>query len=91
MKFEVVTTLPFDISSCFEPNEDTLDPDGNVLGKNYFLNLSALPKGLSEYLSKEDIIYTIKIHNELKKFFEFVDNNRMNLFEMAGYTGELEL
>lgn len=90
-KIEVITTLPFHISSCFEWDEDTLDPDGNVLGRNYFLNLSALPKELSEYLSKEDIAYTIKIHSELKKFFEFVENNRFNLFEMAGYSGELEL
>ncbi|MDV8336780.1 hypothetical protein L2974_11280 [Streptococcus pneumoniae] len=32
----------------------------------------------------------IKTLQEVKKFFEFVNENRENLFEMAGFKGALE-
>ena len=41
-------------------------------------------------MSVNDVSSTIKNYRELKTLWKFVENNKKNLFEMAGYEGEVE-
>ena len=43
-----------------------------------------------EVVSLTRVKSNIKTLQEVKKFFEFVNENRENLFEMAGFKGALE-
>ena len=41
-------------------------------------------------MSESDVSSTISNYRELKTFWKFVENNKKNLFEMAGYEGGVE-
>lgn len=90
-KIEIFTFLPFNIRVSFEETVvDTLDEDGEMFGKKYQLNIFAKPKYMDECMSESDVSSTISNYRELKTFWKFVENNKKNLFEMAGYEGEVE-
>lgn len=90
-KIEIFTLLPFNIQVSFEDTLiDTLDEDGKVFGKRYQLNIFAKPKYMDGYTSESDVSFTISNYRELKTFWKFVKNNKNNLFDMAGYEGEVE-
>ena len=90
-KIEIFTFLPFNIRVNFEETVvDTLDEDGKVFGKRYQLNIFAKPKNMDECTSESDVSFTISNYRELKTFWKFVENNKNNLFDMAGYEGEVE-
>lgn len=90
-KIEIFTCLPFNIQVGFEETVvDTLDGDGKVFGKRYQLNIFAKPKHMDECTSESDVSFTISNYRELKTFWKFVKNNKNNLFDMAGYEGEVE-
>lgn len=87
----IFTFLPFDIQVYFaETTDDTLDEDGEMFGKKYQLSIFAKPKCVDECMSVNDVSSTIKNYRELKTLWEFVEKNKKNLFEMAGYEGEVE-
>ena len=50
----------------------------------------AKPKYMDECTSESDVSFTISNYRELKTFWKFVENNKNNLFDMAGYEGEVE-
>ena len=88
---EIFTYLPFDIQVFFEEMVvDTLDEDGKVFGKKYQLNIFAKPKYIDECTLERDVSSAISNYRELKTFWKFVENNKKNLFDMAGYEGEVE-
>ena len=88
---EIFTLLPFNIQVSFEDMTiNTLDKDGKVFGKKYQLNIFAKPKNIDECLFESDVSYAISNYRELKTFWKFVENNKKNLFDMAGYEGEVE-
>ena len=90
-KIEIFTFLPFNIRVNFEETVvDTLDEDGKVFGKRYQLNIFAKPKYMDECKSESDVSFAIGHYRELKTFWKFVKNNKNNLFDMAGYEGEVE-
>ena len=90
-KIEIFTCLPFNIQVGFEETVvDTLDGDGKVFGKRYQLNIFTKPKYMDECTSESDVSFTISNYRELKTFWKFVKNNKNNLFDMAGYEGEVE-
>ena len=90
-KIEIFTRLPFNIQVRFEETVvDTLDEDGKVFGKRYQLNIFAKPKYMDECMSESDVSFTSSNYRELKTFWKFVENNKNNLFDMAGYEGEVE-
>lgn len=90
-KIEIFTFLPFNIQVNFEETiVDTLDEDGKVFGKRYQLNIFAKPKYMDECTSIDNVSCTISNYRELKAFWKFVKNNKRNLFDMAGYEGEVE-
>lgn len=88
---EIFTFLPFDIQVFFEETVvDTLDEDGKVFGKKYQLNIFAKPKYIDECTLESEVSYAISNYRELKTFWKFVESNKKNLFDMAGYEGEVE-
>lgn len=88
---EIFTFLPFNIQVFFEETVvDTLDEDGEVFGKKYQLNIFAKPKYIDECTLESDVSSAISNYRELKTFWKFVENNKKNLFDMAGYEGEVE-
>ena len=88
---EIFTYLPFNIQVYFEEMDvDTLDEDGKVFGKKYQLNIFAKPKYIDECTLESDVSYAIGNYRELKTFWKFVKSNKKNLFDMAGYEGEVE-
>ncbi|MEZ7758078.1 hypothetical protein O3796_03925 [Granulicatella adiacens] len=90
-KIEIFTFLPFNIRVIFEETVvDTLDEDGKVFGKRYQLNIFTKPKYMDECTSESDVSFAISNYRELKTFWKFVENNKKNLFDMAGYEGEVE-
>lgn len=90
-KIEIFTFLPFNIQVSFEETVvDTLDEDGKIFGKRYQLNIFAKPKYMDEFTSENDVSFAISYYRELKTFWKFVKNNKNNLFDMAGYEGEVE-
>ena len=90
-KIEVFTFLPFNIQVYFEETINaTLDEDGEMFGKKYQLNIFSKPKHLDECMSESDVSFTLSNYKELKTFWKFVENNKNNLFDMAGYEGEVE-
>lgn len=90
-KIEIFTRIPFNIQVSFEETiVDTLDEDGELFGKRYQLNIFAKPKYMDECMSIDDVSYSISNYRELKAFWKFVENNKNNLFDMAGYEGEVE-
>ena len=90
-KIEIFTFLPFNIQVSFEETVvDTLDEDGKIFGERYQLNIFAKPKYMDEFTSENDVSFAISYYRELKTFWKFVKNNKNNLFDMAGYEGEVE-
>lgn len=88
---EIFTYLPFNIHVYFEDMDvGTLDEDGEVFGKKYKLNIFAKSKYIDECTLESDVSYAISNYRELKTFWKFVENNKKNLFDMAGYEGEVE-
>lgn len=91
-KVDVVTTLNFDMSINFD-NKDaapTLDDNGDLFEPVYKCKIKAIPKSDVFYTSLKRLKDNIKDLQEIKKFFEFVRENKENLFEMAGFKGALE-
>ena len=91
-KIEVVTTLNYDMSISFD-NKDaapTLDENGDLFEPVYKCKIKAIPKSDVFYTSLTWLKDNIKDLQEIKKFFEFVRENKENLFEMAGFKGALE-
>lgn len=91
-KIEVVTTLNYDMSISFD-NKDaapTLDENGDLFEPVYKCKIKAIPKSDVFFTSLTRVKSNIKTLQEVKKFFEFVNENRENLFEMAGFKGALE-
>lgn len=89
---DVVTTLNFDMSISFD-NKDaapTLDENGDLFEPVYKHKIKAIPKSDVFYTSLTRLKDNIKDLQEIKKFFEFVRENKENLFEMAGFKGALE-
>lgn len=88
---EIFTYLPFNILVYFKESVvDTLDEDGKVFGKKYQLNIFATPKYIEECMLESDVSSAIGNYRELKTFWKFVESNKKNLFDMAGYEGEVE-
>lgn len=86
-KIEVVTTLNYDMSISFD-NKDaapTLDENGDLFEPVYKCKVQAIPKNDVFFTSLTRVKSNIKTLQEVKKFFEFVNENRENLFDsMSG-------
>lgn len=91
-KIDVATTINFDMSINFDnrEKEPTLDENGELFEPVYRCKIKVIPKSDVFYTSLARLKDNIKDLQEIKKFFEFVNENKENLFEMAGFRGNLE-
>lgn len=89
-KVDVVTTLNFDMSINFDNKDAALDDNGDLFEPVYKCKIKVIPKSDVFYTSLTRLKDNIKDLQEIKKFFEFVRENKENLFEMAGFKGALE-
>ena len=64
--------------------------DGDVFEPLYWLDIKATPKVPTEYHTSLGIKREKRHLAELQKFFEFVEDNKRNLFDICGIKGELQ-
>ncbi|MGT2829015.1 hypothetical protein AB6M97_10380 [Streptococcus hillyeri] len=91
-KVSVNTTLDYDMSITFD-NKDrqpTLDENGDLFEPVFKCRVQVQPKREVFFGSLSKVKDNIKDLQEIKRFFEFVKENKENIFEMAGIRGALE-
>lgn len=88
----VENELEFDMFIDFvNRNQDqSLDQNGDLFEPVYRCFVKAVPKFEVFYASLRETKEALRDLQEIKKFFEFVDNNKKNLFETAGFKGVVE-
>lgn len=79
----VSNAINYDIQMEFKnANADTsLDTEGDVFEPLYWLDVKAIPKKPTEYHSSLGAKAEKRNLTELQKFFEFVEDNKRNLFK----------
>ena len=70
--------------------DTSLDTDGDVFEPLYWLDIKATPKKPTEYHSSLGVKAEKCNLAELQKLFEFIENNKRNLFDLCGIKGELQ-
>ena len=84
--------IGYDIQMVFrnQDAEPSLDENGDVFEPLYWLDIKATPKKPTEYHSSLGVKAEKRNLAELQKFFEFIENNKRNLFDLCGIKGELQ-
>jgi len=78
MHFRNTATLP------------SLKRGGVVSEPLYWLDIRVTPKTPTEYHTSLGVKREKRHLAELQKFFEFIENNKRNLFDLCGIKGELQ-
>ena len=88
----VSNAINYDIQMEFKnADADTsLDTEGDVFEPLYWLDIKATPKKPTEYHSSLGVKAEKRNLTEFQKFFEFIENNKRNLFDLCGIKGELQ-
>ena len=88
----VSNAINYDIQMEFKnADADTsLDTNGDVFEPLYWLDVKAISKKPTEYHSSLGAKAEKRNLTELQKFFEFVEDNKRNLFDLCGIKGELQ-
>lgn len=88
----VSNAINYDIQMAFKDADAdaSLDTSGDVFEPLYWLDLKATPKKPTEYHSSLGVKAEKRHLAELQKFFEFIENNKRNLFDLCGNKGELQ-
>lgn len=88
----ITNKIKYDMQMHFRnADADTsLDTNGDVFEPLYWLDIRATPKEPTEYHSSLEIKREKRHLAELQKFFEFIENNKRNLFDLCGIKGELQ-
>lgn len=88
----VSNAINYDIQMEFKnADADTsLDTSGDIFEPLYWLDVKAIPKKPIEYHSSLGVKAEKRNLAELQKFFEFVEDNKRNLFDLCGIKGELQ-
>lgn len=88
----VSNAINYDIQMEFKNTDaDTsLDTNGDVFEPLYWLDVKAIPRKPTEYHSSLGVKAEKRNLAELQKFFEFIENNKRNLFDLCGIKGELQ-
>lgn len=68
----------------------SLDTSGDVFEPLYWLDIRVTPKTPTEYHTSLGVKREKRHLAELQKFFEFIENNKRNLFDLCGFKGELQ-
>ena len=88
----VTNGIEYDIQMQFRnlDSDTSLDAEGDVFEPLYWLDVKATPKMPTEYHSSLGVKAEKRNLAELQKFFEFIENNKRNLFDLCGFKGELQ-
>ena len=88
----ITNKIEYDMQMNFRNTDaDTsLDTSGDVFEPLYWLDVKATPKKPTEYHSSLGVKEEKRNLAELQKFFEFIENNKRNLFDLCGIKGELQ-
>lgn len=88
----ITNKIEYDMQMHFRnADADTsLDASGDVFEPLYWLDIKAIPKNPTEYHSSLGVKAEKRHLAELQKFFEFIENNKRNLFDLCGIKGELQ-
>ena len=87
----ITNKIEYDMQMHFR-NADadaSLDTSGDVFEPLYWLDVRVTPKTPTEYHSSLGVKREKRHLAELQKFFEFIENNKQNLFDLCGIKGEL--
>lgn len=88
----ITNKIEYDMQMNFR-NTDTdtsLDTSGDVFEPLYWLDIRVTPKTPTEYHISLGVKREKRHLGELQKFFEFIENNKRNLFDLCGIKGELQ-
>lgn len=88
----ITNKIEYDMQMVFrnQDAEPSLDENGDVFEPLYWLDIKATPKKPTEYHSSLGVKAEKRNLAELQKFFEFIENNKRNLFDLCGFKGELQ-
>lgn len=90
--FDTLTNkIEYDMQMVFrnQDAEPSLDENGDVFEPLYWLDIRVTPKTPTEYHTSLGVKREKRHLAELQKFFEFIENNKRNLFDLCGLRGEL--
>lgn len=89
---KVKNTIEYDIKMAFKKQDyqPTLDENGDIFEPTYWLDVIAMPQEPTEYHSSMGVKAEKRKLTELQKFFEFIEDNKQNLFDICGFMGELQ-
>lgn len=88
----ITNKIEYDMQMNFRNTDaDTsLDTSGDVFEPLYWLDIRVTPKTPIEYHTSFGVKREKRHLAELQKFFEFIENNKRNLFDLCGIKGELQ-
>lgn len=88
----VTNGIKYDIQMQFRnlDSDTSLDTEGDVFEPLYWLDAKVTPKEPTENHSSLGVKAEKRNLAELQKFFEFIENNKRNLFDLCGFKGELQ-
>ena len=88
----VTNGIKYDIQMQFRnlDSDTSLDTEGDIFEPLYGLDIRVTPKTPTEYHTSLGVKREKRHLAELQKFFEFIENNKRNLFDLCGIKGELQ-
>lgn len=88
----VTNGIKYDMQTHFRNTDAdaSLDTSGDVFEPLYWLDIKVTPKMPTEYHTSLGIKREKRHLAELQKFFEFIESNKRNLFDLCGFKGELQ-
>lgn len=87
----ITNKIEYDMKMVFR-NQDTepsLDENGDVFEPLYWLDIKARPEEDIEYHTSLGVKKEKRKPAELQIFFEYIEANKQNLFDLCGLRGEL--
>ncbi|MFA9494252.1 hypothetical protein [Streptococcus sp. E17BB] len=83
--------IGYDIKMVFrnQDAEPSLDENGDIFEPLYWLDIRACPTDDIEFHSSLGVKAEKRKFAELQAFFEYVESNKRNLFDLCGLKGEL--
>lgn len=91
-EIKIENMIGYDMKMVFrnQDAEPSLDENGDVFEPLYWLDIRVTPKTPTEYHTSLGVKREKRHLAELQKFFEFIENNKRNLFDLCGIKGELQ-
>ncbi|HGD2003748.1 TPA: hypothetical protein ACINXG_001958 [Streptococcus agalactiae] len=90
-EIKIENMIEYDIKMVFrnQDAEPSLDENGDVFEPLYWLDIKAIPKEPIEYHTSLGVKKEKRKLAELQIFFEYIEANKQNLFDLCGLRGEL--